>query len=98
MRDGSRVRVVGPLADLVEGFRQDLEVRAHSPFTALNYLRLMGHLSRWPGTRRGGVLPLTASELDPRGPPALAPAAPSPRPWPGAPARGDRPPRRRPRW
>jgi integrase/recombinase XerD len=64
MRDVSRVRVVGPLAALAGGFRQELEERGYSPFTALRYLRLMGHLSRWLGTRRGGVLPLTASGLD----------------------------------
>lgn len=35
MRDVSRVRVVGPLASLAEGFRRELEGRGYSPFTAL---------------------------------------------------------------
>jgi integrase/recombinase XerD len=64
MKDVSRVRVVGPLAALAEGFRQELEERGYSPLTALSYLQLMCHLSGWLGVRRGVVLPLTALGVD----------------------------------
>ena len=47
MRDVSRVGVAGPLAPLMEGLREELEELGYSPFTAVRYLQLMGHLSGW---------------------------------------------------
>src|SRR4026207_1701694 len=46
-------RVRGPLAPHAEGFRVELERLGYTPLTAATPVRLVAHLSRWPG--RGGV-------------------------------------------
>jgi integrase/recombinase XerD len=64
MRDPLRVRVVGPLAEFAEGFHQDLQQRGYSPRTALRYMQLLGHLSRWLASRRGREVPLSSRSVD----------------------------------
>jgi integrase/recombinase XerD len=51
MRDPSRVRVEGPLAPYVDGFRVELAQQGYSGSTVAQHLRLMGHLSRWLAVR-----------------------------------------------
>ena len=47
MSDPSRVRVSGPLASYVEGFRRELGGQGYCSSTVARHLQLMGHLSRW---------------------------------------------------
>jgi integrase/recombinase XerD len=47
MRDPALVRVVGPLAPFVEGFRVSLELVGYTPGSQVVHLRLMAQLSRW---------------------------------------------------
>jgi len=43
----SRVRVSGPLEPYAHGFACELSRQGYSPFTVVDQLRLMAHLSRW---------------------------------------------------
>jgi integrase/recombinase XerD len=49
MNDPSRVRVSGPLAEHVEGFRAELASQGYTPGTAGLKLQLAAELSRWLG-------------------------------------------------
>lgn len=64
MNDPCRVRVTGPLACYVAGFRCELAKRGYSPGTAAGQLQLMAQLSRWlegEGLDAGG---LTAERVE----------------------------------
>lgn len=54
-----RVMIVGPLAVLADGFAAELERLGYSPFTAVEQVRLMAHLSRWMEDRGLAVAELT---------------------------------------
>jgi integrase/recombinase XerD len=54
-----RVLIVGPLAVFANGFTAELERLGYSPFTAVEQLRLMAHLSRWMEERGSDVTELT---------------------------------------
>jgi integrase/recombinase XerD len=54
-----RVLIVGPLAVFADGFTAELERLGYSPFTAVEQLRLMAHLSRWMEERGSDVTELT---------------------------------------
>lgn len=60
MNDPSRVRVTGPLAPYVAGFRQELQSQGYAPGSAALQLQLVGQLSRWldgQGLDVGGLTP-----------------------------------------
>jgi integrase/recombinase XerD len=60
MKDPSQVRVTGPLGPYAEGFRAELARQGYASSSAVNQLKLVGHLSRWM-TIEG----LSAAELVP---------------------------------
>jgi len=60
----SRVRVVGPMAPYVDGFRTELAARGYTPLSAANHLRLMAHMSRWLHGRRLQLQDLTPPRID----------------------------------
>jgi integrase/recombinase XerD len=60
MKDPSQVRVTGPLGPYAEGFRAELARQGYASSSAVNQLKLVGHLSRWM-TMEG----LSAPELVP---------------------------------
>src|ERR1700745_2635725 len=47
MKDSSQVRVTGPLGPYAEGFRAELARQGYARSSAVNRLKLVGHLSRW---------------------------------------------------
>ena len=47
MKDPSQVRVTGPLGPYAEGFRAELARHGYASSSAVNQLKLVGHLSRW---------------------------------------------------
>src|SRR2546421_146661 len=60
MKDPSQVRVTGPLGLYAKGFRAELARQGYASSSAVNQLKLVGHLSRWM-TMEG----LSAAELVP---------------------------------
>ena len=60
MKYPSQVRVTGPLGPYAEGFRAELARQGYASSSAVNQLKLVGHLSRW--MTMGG---LSAPELVP---------------------------------
>lgn len=64
MRDPSRVRVSGPLACYVDGFRGELAGRGYSRGAAAVQLQVMGHLSGWLARRGLDGSGLTAAVVD----------------------------------
>ncbi len=46
------VRIVGPLAPHLEGFRDELARQHYTPLSAANQMRVMAHLSRWLRDRK----------------------------------------------
>lgn len=55
----TQVRIVGPLAVHVTGFRASLQERWYAPLTADEQVRLMAHLSRWLASHGLGCAELT---------------------------------------
>ena len=51
MGNPSRVKVIGPLAPCVTGFRAELEAQGYRPNAVSDQLRLMAHVSRWLADR-----------------------------------------------
>jgi hypothetical protein len=47
MKDPSQVRVTGPLGPYAKGFRAELAGQGYASSSAVNQLKLVGHLSRW---------------------------------------------------
>jgi integrase/recombinase XerD len=47
MKDPSPVRVTGPLGRYAKGFRAELARQGYASSSAVNQLKLVGHLSRW---------------------------------------------------
>ena len=47
MKDPSQVRVTGPLGPYAEGFGAELARQGYASSSAVNQLKLVGHLSRW---------------------------------------------------
>jgi integrase/recombinase XerD len=47
MKDPSQVRVTGPLGPYAKGFRAELARQGYASSSAVNQLKLVGHLSRW---------------------------------------------------
>jgi integrase/recombinase XerD len=56
-----RVVIVGPLAVFAGGFAAELERLGYSPFTAVDQVRLMAHLSRWMEDNGVDVAELTVA-------------------------------------
>jgi hypothetical protein len=50
MKDPSQVRVTGPLGPYAKGFRAELGRQGYASSSAVNQLKLVGHLSRWTTT------------------------------------------------
>ena len=59
----SSVRVVGPLAQYMSGFREELERQGYKPNSVADQLRLMAHASRWLAGRKLDVGDLDASRV-----------------------------------
>ena len=51
MKDPSQVRVTGPLGPYAKGFRAELGRQGYASSSAVNQLKLVGHLSRWTTTQ-----------------------------------------------
>lgn len=64
MRDPALVRVLGPLAPFVEGFRARLELWGYAPESRVVHLRLMAQLSRWLDDRGLGSSTLSTAVMD----------------------------------
>jgi len=64
MNDPSKVRVNGPLAGFVGGFRSDLEACGYRPGTVANQLWLVAELSRWLAVQGLAVGDLTAERVE----------------------------------
>jgi integrase/recombinase XerD len=64
MNDPSKVRVTGPLAGYVGGFRRELEARGYRPGTVANQLWLVAELSRWLDVQGLAVGDLTAERVE----------------------------------
>ena len=64
MNDPSKVRVTGPLAGYVGGFRSELEARGYRPGTVANQLYLTAELSRWLEVRGLAVADLTVVRVE----------------------------------
>jgi integrase/recombinase XerD len=64
MNDPSKVRVTGPLAGYVGGFRAELEARGYRPGTIANQLLLMAELSRWLDAHDHAVGDLTSERVE----------------------------------
>lgn len=60
----SAVRVSGPLASHVAGFRRELERLGYKPNALCDQLRLMAHVSRWLEERSVGAGELTPARVD----------------------------------
>ena len=64
MNDPSKVRVTGPLAGYVGGFRSELEARGYRPGTVANQLYLTAELSRWLEVQGLAVADLTVERVE----------------------------------
>ena len=64
MSDPAMVRVEGPLAGLVPGFRDSLNAAGYSPGSAAHQLQLIARLSRWMVGRSLSVEGLTPMVID----------------------------------
>lgn len=64
MSDPARVRAGGPLAVLISGFRDKLNLLGYSPGSAAQQLQMVAHLSKWMLGRDLVVYDLTRGLLD----------------------------------
>ena len=64
MGDPSRVKVIGPLAPFVSGFRAELEAQGYRRGPVSDQLRLMAHVSRWLASRGLDVVDLTPGRIE----------------------------------
>jgi site-specific recombinase XerD len=64
MIDGCRVRVTGPLAAYVEGFREDLAAQGYTVQPRDRNLRTLAHVSRWMASVGVSVGELTPDRLE----------------------------------
>lgn len=64
MNDPSRVRVSGPLAPFVAGFRAELSARGYAPGSAALQLQLAAELSRWLERQGLDVRALTTGRVE----------------------------------
>lgn len=64
MSNPSRVRVAGPLAPYVGGFRAELESQGYRPNAVSDQLRLLAHVSRWLAGSGFEVADLTPARVD----------------------------------
>lgn len=63
MRDPLGIRVIGPLAPYVPGFVEELTERGYAAWSAVSYVRLICHLSRWLHYRHLAVAGLTPQRV-----------------------------------
>lgn len=64
MNDPDRVRVCGPLAPFVEGFRGELDRRGYAPASTAVQLQLVAQLSRWLERQGLGVGEMTTTRVE----------------------------------
>lgn len=64
MSEGCRVRVTGPLAAYVDGFREDLAARGYTVQPRDRNLRMLAHVSRWMSEQSVSVAELTPDRLE----------------------------------
>src|SRR5690349_85939 len=64
MKDSSQVRVTGPLGPYAEGFRAELARQGYASSSAVNQLKLVGHLSRWMTMEGLSVPELVPAEIE----------------------------------
>jgi integrase/recombinase XerD len=60
----AEVRISGPLAPYLSGFKSALAVSGYTPLSTVNQMRLMGHLSRWLEAKRVCVSDLTTERVE----------------------------------
>ena len=64
MNEGCRVRVTGPLAGYVDGFRDELAAQGYTVQVRDRQLRLLAHVSRWMAGQGLSVAELTPDLLE----------------------------------
>ena len=64
MNEGCRVRVTGPLAGYVDGFRDELAAQGYTVQVRDRNLRILAHVSRWMAGRGLSVAELTPDLLE----------------------------------
>ena len=64
MKDPSQVRVTGPLGRYAEGFCAELARQGYASSSAVNQLKLVGHLSRWMTMGGLSVPELVPAEIE----------------------------------
>ena len=64
MNEGCRVRVTGPLAGYVDGFRDELAAQGYTVQVRDRNLRMLAHVSRWMAGRGLSVAELTPDLLE----------------------------------
>jgi site-specific recombinase XerD len=64
MSNGCRVRVTGPLAVYVDGFREELAAQGYTVQPRDRNLRTLAHVSRWMASKGLSVGELTSSRLE----------------------------------
>jgi len=64
MNEGCRVRVTGPLATYVDGFRGELAAQGYTVQVRDRNLRMLAHVSRWMAGRGLSVAELTPDLLE----------------------------------
>ena len=64
MKDPSQVRVTGPLGPYAEGFGAELARQGYASSSAVNQLKLVGHLSRWMTMEGLSVPELIPAEIE----------------------------------
>ena len=64
MNEGCRVRVMGPLAGYVDGFRDELAAQGYTVQVRDRNLRILAHVSRWMAGRGLSVAELTPDLLE----------------------------------
>jgi site-specific recombinase XerD len=60
----AEVRISGPLAPYLSGFKSALADSGYTPLSTVNQMRLMGHLSRWLESKRVCVSDLTTERVE----------------------------------
>src|SRR6266487_1913152 len=64
MNEECRVRVMGPLTDYVDGFREELAALGYTVQVRDRNLRVLAHVSRWMSDHRLSVAELTPDRLE----------------------------------
>jgi hypothetical protein len=64
MNNPSQVRLVGPLAPYMAGYKAELEAKGYKPSSIANHLQLVAKVSRWLEADGLGVTGLTPDRIE----------------------------------